>query len=348
MKAYYNENDKFAAAWLRSLMKAGLIMDGYVDERSILDVRPEDVRGYDRVHWFAGIGGWELALQLAGWDGPVWTGSCPCQPFSSAGKGKGTADERHIWPEFARLIRECRPATVFGEQVASKAGREWFDGVSTDLEGMGYAAAAADLCAASKGAPHIRQRLFWVADAAGEAGRGFGGDMEGPPTEARIARDGRANGDEPGGSGEVHRGLADATSGHASEVRRSGQQDLQRSGQHGLQPQVPGDCGLGDTIDTRPQGHAQYGSDRHQPGRHDTTANGSARSSSWDNFELIRCVETTKEPGRYVEKRRRVESGLVPLAHGLPARVGRLRGYGNAIVPQLAAEFITAYKELTQ
>jgi DNA (cytosine-5)-methyltransferase 1 len=153
--------------WLRELIADGLIAQGEVDERSILDVRPADLAGFDQCHFFAGIGGWSYALRLAGWpdDRPVWTGSCPCQPLSSAGKQKGHADERHIWPAFYELIAECRPSTVFGEQVASKDGREWLAGVRADLEDARYAVGAADLCAAGVGAPHIRQRLFWVADA---------------------------------------------------------------------------------------------------------------------------------------------------------------------------------------
>ena len=161
---YYNEWDKHAAAWLRELIKAGEIPAGEVDERSISDVAPNDIRGFTQCHFFAGIGGWAYALKLAGWpeDRPVWTGSCPCQPFSVAGKGLGTADKRHLWPEFARLIAACKPSVCFGEQVSSKDGRSWLAGVFTDLEKMGYQRAGADLCAAGIGAPHIRQRLFWV------------------------------------------------------------------------------------------------------------------------------------------------------------------------------------------
>jgi len=167
MTAYYNEIDPYAAQWLRNLIAAGHIAPGDVDERSIVDVRPDELAGYDQCHFFAGIGGWSLALRLAGWPDtrPVWTGSCPCQPLSSAGQHKGHADERHLWPAFYGLISERRPAIVFGEQVASKDGREWLAGVRADLEASGYACGAADLCAASAGAPQIRQRLFWVADA---------------------------------------------------------------------------------------------------------------------------------------------------------------------------------------
>ena len=165
MHAYYNENNKFAAQWLRSLIEAGEIAAGDVDDRSITEVKPDEIRGYFQHHFFAGIGGWSLALRLAGWpdDRPVFTGSCPCQPFSQAGQQRGSDDERHLWPTLFRLIRELRPATAFGEQVAGAAGYAWWDHVAADLESAGYAAAAADLPAAGAGGSHARARLYWVA-----------------------------------------------------------------------------------------------------------------------------------------------------------------------------------------
>jgi DNA (cytosine-5)-methyltransferase 1 len=86
--AYYNEIDPFAAAWLRELIKAGLIADGEVDERSIELVRPDDLRGFTQCHFFAGIGGWSYALRLAGWpdDRDVWTGSCPVSAVERGGQ----------------------------------------------------------------------------------------------------------------------------------------------------------------------------------------------------------------------------------------------------------------------
>ena len=87
---YYNDNEPFVCDWLENLIKAKLLPDGAVDRRRIEEVRPEDVQGFTQCHFFAGIGGWAYALQLAGWgDRPVWTGSCPCQPFSAAGKALG-------------------------------------------------------------------------------------------------------------------------------------------------------------------------------------------------------------------------------------------------------------------
>lgn len=172
MIAYYNEIDPYAAQWLRNLIEAGHIAPGYVDERSIEDVYPSDLRGFSQCHFFAGIGVWSHALRSSGWgdDRPVWTGSCPCQPFSAAGKGAGFDDERHLWPAFRHLISQCKPAIVFGEQVASKAVEPWIDLVQTDLEAMGYAFGCIPFPSAGVGAPHIRDRAYWVADS-DESGR---------------------------------------------------------------------------------------------------------------------------------------------------------------------------------
>ena len=180
---YYNEFDPKAAAWLRELIAARLIPEGDVDERSIKEVKTGDLKGYRQAHFFAGIGGWAYAIQLAGWptDRPVWTGSCPCQSLSVAGRQRGASDERHLWPEFARLIEGCRPPTIFGEQVASKLGRSWLAGIQADMEAMGYFTDAADLSAAGIGAPHIRQRLYWLADTENtDRGRGISATEEGP------------------------------------------------------------------------------------------------------------------------------------------------------------------------
>jgi DNA (cytosine-5)-methyltransferase 1 len=164
---YYNENDPQKAAWIRELIKVGVVATGEVDERSIKEVQPEDLKGFTQCHFFAGIALWSYSLRLAGWSDnrEVWTGSCPCPSFSAAGKGQGFDDPRHLWPDWIRLIRKCRPATIFGEQVNAAIGHGWLDLVQTDLEAENYAVGKAVLGACSVGAPHIRQRLYFGANA---------------------------------------------------------------------------------------------------------------------------------------------------------------------------------------
>jgi DNA (cytosine-5)-methyltransferase 1 len=221
MAVYYNDADPASCAWLRELIAAGLLPEGEVDERSILEVEPVDLRGFAQCHFFAGIGGWPYALRLAGVaeDRSVWTGSPPCQPFAQAGQRKGQDDDRHLAPSFLRLVAACRPQLVFGEQVASAAvlgpvggpartaaegpaGWAWFDALAADLEAASYAVAAADLPAAGfegegngpvdrfprERAPHIRQRLFFGAVALDPGGLG---DGLGARSQGRIGMPGR-------------------------------------------------------------------------------------------------------------------------------------------------------------
>lgn len=170
MTAYYNEIDPYCVDWLRNLVSEGLIAPGVVDSRSIKDVNPADLRGFDQCHFFAGIGGWSYALRLAGWpdEWPVWTGSCPCQPFAAVGKRRGFADERHLWPDWLHRIQKCGPSTILGEQVArgSSAG-DWVDAARFGLERMDYAFGGAVLPAVATGAIHIRERFWFVAHAGG-------------------------------------------------------------------------------------------------------------------------------------------------------------------------------------
>lgn len=230
--ALYNEIDPYAADWLENLIAANLIAPGIVDRRSIEDLRGDDLRGFRQVHFFAGIGVWSYALRRAGVtdDIPLWTGSCPCQPFSAAGKGTGVDDERHLWPAFLHLIRECRPERVFGEQVASKDGLGWLDLVSTDLEAEEYAIGTVDTCSAGSGAPHIRQRLrFYTYDLRSPTSRVGNAEHDGSYRSAIRCGFGKGEVDrrllESEGSGPFvrldhhhHQGLEGFGRGHRSEI----------------------------------------------------------------------------------------------------------------------------------
>lgn len=236
MTAYYNEIDPYAAQWLRNLIASGHIAPGDVDERSIEDVYPDEILHYDQAHFFAGVGVWSHALRSAGWEDTrkVWTGSCPCQPFSAAGKGDGFDDERHLWPSWFHLIGECQPPVVFGEQVAGKNGLAWLDLVQADLEGLGYACGASVTPAAGFGAPHIRERLYWAAHPSSEGRGQTRRDTSGHRKEnARRTRD-RSGG---GSTNVQHGGLEHATcdgrqqrrsepSGRGAEPRRQSDERL--------------------------------------------------------------------------------------------------------------------------
>jgi len=326
MTAYYNEFEPFAAAWLRELIADGLIADGEVDDRSILDVRPDDLRGYDQCHFFAGIGGWSHALRLAGWpdDRPVWTGSCPCQPLSSAGQQKGHEDERHIWPAFYGLIAECQPTTVFGEQVGSKLGLEWLAGVRADLESSGYACGAADLPAAGVGAPHIRQRLWWVGHA----------DSERQPAEVTGVRQGLR---QPITGGGAASRVADNI-GERSHAAKSVTGTSKRL--HGSAVTADEGNGMADADGGRSDGWRKpdEGGLQTLQGSGSGDSSGPSSTDFWDG-EYIPCADG---------KARRTQPGIFPLAYGIPNRMGTLRGAGNAIVPQVASVFITAYMESEQ
>ena len=263
--AYYSEHDKFNVEWLKHLMAANMIAPGEIDGRDIQDVQPADLAGFSQCHFFAGIGVWSYALRCAGWpdEKRVWTGSCPCQPFSVSGKRAGASDERHLWPEFFRLIRIAKPVTVFGEQVASDDGLAWLDLVSSDLEGQGYTVGAVDTPACGFGAPHRRQRLYWVADAERNECRGKSDSSEWESLEgittggsgahgsvADTERDGRRSdfaGRRPEGREvdgrdcEAVRILAD------SDGRQPSNGRVQRSGQHRLLAEGSGPNDVGDS-----------------------------------------------------------------------------------------------------
>jgi DNA (cytosine-5)-methyltransferase 1 len=371
----FNEIEPFVAAWLRTLCP-----HAHVETRSIADLHAADVAGFRRVHFFAGIAGWEEALRLAGWpeEREIWTGSCPCQPFSVAGKRSGTADERHLWPEMFRLIRECHPATAMGEQVSSKDGLAWLDGLFADLEAEGYTCWAVDTCAAGVNSPHIRQRLYWAAESqskrparvVAERSTGFsertraGGDG---PTHGLA----NANGTKPGRRklrlhAKDRDGVRTSREQQFAETHRlehaaSDGRDARRAESSGRS--IASECGvdgLGDTGSTGPQ--ERQDGERGASGLQHQAAVG---AGPWSNYRIEQLSDGTQ---------RRIESSLFALAHGIPRgvgpivaelgklgfdpktakriianarrnRTGRLRGYGNAIVPQVAVEFIRSILE---
>jgi DNA (cytosine-5)-methyltransferase 1 len=416
---FYNEFDPKAAAWLREMVRLGELPPGVVDERSIKDLQPHDLDGFTQCHFFAGIGGWSLAARIAGFpaDRPFWTGSCPCQPFSVAGKGAGVDDPRHLWPDFLRLIAACRPPLVMGEQVAGAAGYGWLDGVLADLAREGYAGRGVDIPACAVDAPHIRQRLYWIAERSDASGVGLadtgckprrGGP--GRSEDGRVAANAHGAGqlagaDQPvvqgqsparklreheqdggfgvravahaGGCGPV--GRADEPGGHERDGAAAGRDQ----GTGRVAERDEGGCG--DLVDAsrlgRREGLAEpelwcgrpaapgadvwgqparfFGNSRSERRGEALGGSGDGRAADfqgaadrperpyqpddgevgfWSAHDWIACHDG--------KARRIPESSFSLLADGVPNRVAKWRGFGNAIVPQLAAEVIGAYLDV--
>jgi DNA (cytosine-5)-methyltransferase 1 len=409
----YNDCDPFAAEWLRSLVANNCIPEGVVDGRPFQELEISELVRYRQCHFFAGIAGWPEALRLAGLQHAtgIWTQSLPCQPLSSAGQQRGEKDERHLWPEFYSLVSECRPAVLFGEQSGSKDGREWIDGVSADLEELGYIVGSSDLCVAGIGGPHIRQRIYWgairleyatserweqrrtesggrcvvggcsnggMADSEHDAGRakhvdqpwqrtpsetdaaecsGIGRMADTQDSDGRCGISGtqagtRKNGERwigPAGSGPDG-GMGNATSNDERRVEQRQQIDPE-----GIAAGGSG-SGMDDAVRQGLEGHSWDGHNRNESRWIDAGQDGSTSSSDpWRDWYLIKCRDgkarrlgTTVRPLAYVvprdlgQRKPELRSLLRPAGRN---RVGRLKGYGNAIVPPLAAMFVKSFFE---
>lgn len=315
---FYNDIDPKACAWTEELIKAGLIPPGHVACKSIADVTADELKQYDQCHFFNGISGWARALDIAGWEPTrsIWCASLPCQPFSCAGKQKAQSDERHLWPIFFPLVQQLRPELIVGEQVPAAIGLGWLDGIFADLEKEGYTCGAVVLGAHSVGAPHIRQRLYWMANA-----KSIRYDL--PKENKREAKPLR---------GSVDGRLADSKRRLRGKLSNAGESEGSCSGDE-LSGELCGVCGgrsrnpMCSGLETITQEQARV--------------NTGLRETFWSDSIWHQCRDG---------KSRRIpaEPEIFPLAPRLPGRVGLLRGAGNAICPQTAEVFIRAIMEILQ
>lgn len=331
MSAFYNENDRQKAQTLRNLIEEGAIAPGYVDDRPIQEVQPEDLRGFTQCHFFAGGGIWSYALRLAGWpdDRPVWTGSCPCGPFSKAGLRKGFDDPRHLWPEWLRLIGERRPDVLFGEQ--SDEADAWLDLVSADLESRRYAIGSAIIPAAGFGGYHGRHRIGFVAD----ADNAEWWSERAPWYDGFWPKTGRVKGDRHAGDGGANGRLVNT---HGDGRQQAGRH---AAGRHaaggGWSADWPGHAGAASGLDNADDGGRQRGwthDGPHPPWQASGPHIRAAGLLSGAGVDWLACRD-----GRW----RPVESGLSPLVDAHPSRVAQLRMYGDAIDAEAFANFIGAY-----
>lgn len=358
MTVYYNEIDPSQADLLRNLIFAGVIAAGDVDTRDIRDVRPDDLRGYSQCHFFAGIGVWSYALRRAGWpdDMEVWTGSCPCQPFSAAGAGAGFSDERHLWPHWYHLIQECEPPALLGEQVASKDADSWVRLVQADMEGMAYGFEGVPFPAAGVGAPHIRDRLYWVAYADNPRLEGWDKLIGGRSTQRAVGT--RRVAGSVGLDGKWW------GAGNRSAASKVGRFFGIEGG--GLADSDSDPCDEGCSLDggRNYRGDAQQGGGLGGRGLSGVWRTGK-NDGFWSDADWLLCRDNKWRP---------VEPGSFPLAYGLARgmgsmpsgirrlaemagldgdslsraksyRIGGLRGYGNALNAEAATTFIECWIE---
>lgn len=359
MSAYYNDNDPFMVEWLKHLIKRKVIVDGEVDGRSIKEIDPKEISQFTQCHFFAGIGVWSYALRRAGWpdDLRVWTGSCPCPSFSASGERRGFSDPRHLWPSWRRLISEHRPDVLFGEQVAKQDGRAWFDVVSSELEEDGYTVGAAAIPACGFGAPHIRERIYFVAhtdsafipqvaSARDEQILRNDSDAGADDRLADTQHDGgRTDEQERGSQGRETDGRNHSGSRAVVDAKR-GRRKQRDTIERGIQKPRTRSASreLGESSSSRLERLARDVVDRNESRRLAAQAYGPAPASGptngyWADAVWIECSDRRIRPVP-------AEPAFFPVVDGLArGRVGLIRGAGNTIVSPVAEAFITAFLE---
>ena len=330
---------------------------------------------------FSGIGGFDLAAEWMGWDNKfhcdinpfsrkicsfywpkaesydnikttdfrIWrgkidvlSGGFPCQPFSTAGKRMGKEDERHLWPEMFRAIREIRPRYVVGENVRGLLN--WSDGlvleeVFADLEGEGYEVQTFVLPAIGINAPHRRDRVYIIAHANSDAGRGR--SSEGGCTECEADSNGESSihlGSQPNGN-----------EGNATDSECEGLEGQHREWQRCTEHRSDEGLFVGsetefNAADTKRSGleHSNQSGDLHST---ISEAQTEQRNSS-DDFKADDYVHAQQGGPSETWSRFPTQSPLCSGDDGLPSELDGLTfpkwrkesimGYGNAIVPQVA------------
>lgn len=260
-----------------------------------------------------------------------------CQPFSAAGRRKGFADERHLWPHWFHLIDQCQPDVVFGEQIASKDGLAWIEHlVQPDMEAAGYSFGVFDLCAAGFSGAHIRQRLYFVGVAntyyerlqrrVGVPERGSQRTFGASSLAGRMAdsygsrRDAGRQGGETLGHG--HTAFADGSTGRMADSAEPGRGEgsenfrrgAERSAQEGLEQRAR-------------DGGVLSGANAPMLGR--------------ESVDWLYCRDDRWRP---------FEAGNFPLAAKDSPDMGRsrthkLKGYGNALDYETALGFVEAVRD---
>lgn len=256
------------------------------------------------------------------------TGGFPCQPFSQAGKRRGTEDNRHLWPQMLRIIQECRPTWVIAENVRGLV--TWSHGmvletVCADLERAGYEVQPIIIPAAGLGAPHRRERIWIIAHANRHS-------------DGRIAREHASESEKKRVSKRDKMGK----SCESSEIRNvsdssSDRRDGKGSALHGRGERSPSEAQDDDADARRPRLQRIWPTRSRYNGFFDRTRGDQRRDWKEDGFKIAAelCGVDDGVPARLDR------SELTKSAH----REARLKSLGNAIVPEVAIEIMLAIKK---
>ena len=272
----------------------------------------------------------------------IITGGYPCQPFSVAGLKKGEEDPRHVWPEYFRLIKECRPTWVIGENVPGhiKLG---LDTVIKDLESEDYSVRPFSISAASVGANHQRERIWIVAYS--ERNYNFNEEQRVNGEEKKISREHREDNSTTGQSSRTSTARTQSDS-HVvnSDSIRSLQhtETTKETSRRGTETSSMSTSDVANTNEwknntrneSKPREEEQFKFSPNSSSERGVVANtngeGSQRYGS--EYELRKSQEERKTSG---SRGWDIEPYVGRVAHGIPKRVDRLKGLGNSLIPQI-------------
>ena len=281
----------------------------------------------------------------------IITGGYPCQPFSQAGRKKGEQDPRHLWPEYLRLIKECRPSFVIGENVSGhlKLG---LDSVLADLESEGYATRTFSISAASIGANHKRERVWIVANANGSGNKP---EKSGSPGKKNEKETGNRQNDS---TTRFPDGTDSAIAKQGSETKMESMENTRRSLRQGTfirekneietekenadLTQRSSEASEFDVADAI-KGNVEAGRERQREireGHQEERFPGDASSGSEDMADTQGVYVQGQHDGQgqrqpWGESWWAVEPDVGRVDHGVPRRVDRLKALGNSLIPAI-------------
>jgi len=310
--------------------------------KAILDKHWKGIKVYDDVR--------EITKEKFKEDGiefpDIITGGFPCQPFSVAGKQKGTSDDRHLWPEMFRIIKTFKPRFVIGENVRGIVNIQdgvVFETVCTDLEDEGYEVQPFNIPAAGVGAPHRRERIWFIA-----VREDVGNTQHNGSPTSEI---GRGHEEINGGtekrqneSFEFERTSRSEDNGNVSKENKNNVADTNNEG---LRTRIGGSDNDHET-ESR-SGGADRTRSESDVERHNSTsteikgmdvADTDTRLGNGENEEIQSRGQTSDSSSARETSQGwwSVEPNVGRVAHGVSGRVHRLKGLGNSIVPQIVEE----------